>query len=69
MDKNLFINASEVVDMLDVSKPYAYKLIDSGFDNPNEEIRTEWAKVPFKGERLTQQEVIAYLCKEMNKNQ
>ena len=27
MDKNLFINASEVVDMLDVSKPYAYKLI------------------------------------------
>lgn len=53
MDKNLFINAREVVDMLDVSKPYAYKLIDSGFDNPNEEIRTEWAKVPFKGERLT----------------
>jgi len=27
MDKNLFINASEVVDMLEVSKPYAYKLI------------------------------------------
>lgn len=27
MEKNLFINANEVVDMLDVSKPYAYKLI------------------------------------------
>ena len=27
--------------------------IDSGFDNTDAAIRAEWAKVPFKGERLT----------------
>lgn len=43
--------------------------IDSGFDNPDVAIRAEWAKVPFKGERPTPQEVIEYLCKEMKKNQ
>ncbi len=43
--------------------------IDSGFDNPDAAIRAEWAKVPFKGERPTPQEVIEYLCKEMKKNQ
>lgn len=39
--------------------------IDSGFDNPDEKVREEWAKVAFKGERPTPQEVIEYLCKEM----
>lgn len=43
--------------------------INLGFDNPDEEIRAEWAKVPFKGERPTPQEMIEYLCKEMTKNQ
>lgn len=43
--------------------------IDSGFDNPDPAVRAEWAKVPFKGERPTPQEVIKYLCKEMKKNQ
>lgn len=43
--------------------------IDSGFDNPDEAIRAEWAKVPYKGERPTPQEVIEYLCKELKKNQ
>lgn len=44
-------------------------VIDSGFDNPDAGIRAEWAKVPFKGERPTSQEVIEYLFKEMKKNQ
>lgn len=35
--------------------------IDSGFDNPDEKIRKEWTKVPFKGERPMPQEVIEYL--------
>lgn len=43
--------------------------IDSGFDNPDTAIRAEWAKILFKGERPTPQEVIEYLCKEMKKNQ
>lgn len=43
--------------------------IDSGFDNPDAAIRAEWAKVPYKGERPTPQEVIEYLCKELKKNQ
>ena len=43
--------------------------IDSGFDNPDPAVRAEWKKVPFKGERPTSQEVIEYLCKEMNKKQ
>lgn len=43
--------------------------IDSGIDNPDAAIRSEWEKVPFKGERPTPQEVIEYLCKEMKKNQ
>ena len=30
-------------------------------DNPDEKIRKEWTKVPFKGERPTPQEVIEYL--------
>lgn len=42
--------------------------IDSGFDNPDPEIRAEWAKIPFKGERPTVQEVLEYLCKEMKNN-
>ena len=43
--------------------------IDTGFDNTDAAIRAEWAKVPFKGERPTPQEVIEYLCKEMKKKQ
>lgn len=35
--------------------------IDSGFDNPDVKIKKEWAKVPFKGERPTPQEVIEYI--------
>lgn len=44
-------------------------VIDLGFDNPDAAIRAEWAKVLFKGERPTPQEVIVYLCKEMKKKQ
>lgn len=31
MEKNLFINASEVVNMLDVSKPYVAEIICGAF--------------------------------------
>ena len=41
------------------------RAIDAGFDNPDEKVRAEWAKVAFKGERPTLQEVIEYLCKEI----
>lgn len=34
--------------------------IDAGFDNPSEEIQREWAKVTFRGERPTPEEVIDY---------
>ncbi len=27
--------------------------IDSGFDNPDEKVQAEWAKIPFKGEHPT----------------
>lgn len=43
--------------------------IDSGFDNPDEKVQAEWAKIPFKGERPTPKEVIEYLCKQIKEEQ
>lgn len=43
--------------------------IDSGFDNPDEKVQAEWAKIPFKGERPTPEEVIEYMCKKLKQNQ
>lgn len=43
--------------------------IDSGFDNPDEKVQAEWAKIPFKGERPTPKEVIEYMCKRINEEQ
>ena len=43
--------------------------IDSGFDNPDEKVQAEWAKIPFKGERPTPEEVIEYMCKKLKLKQ
>lgn len=52
------ISASEVEREIQLA-------IDLGFNNPDEKVKAEWAKIPFKGERPTPQEVIEYMCKKL----
>lgn len=42
--------------------------IDSGFDNPDEKVQAEWAKITFKGERPTPKEVIEFMCKKLKQD-
>lgn len=40
--------------------------INNAFDNPDELVRKEWMKIPFKGERPTVEEVMEALSKKVN---
>ena len=52
------ISASEVEREIQLA-------IDLGFNNRDEKVKAEWAKIPLKGERPTPQEVIEYMCKKL----
>ena len=43
--------------------------IDAGLNNPDPKIQEYWAKIPKKGKKHTPDEVIAFLAKEVKKNQ
>lgn len=42
--------------------------IDTGYDNPDENVKKVWAKIPCKGERPTVQEVIEAMINQLKQN-